>query len=154
MFFFFQAKDGIRDLYVTGVQTCALPIDRKSTRLNSSQAEDGIRDLYVTGVQTCALPIDRKSTRLNSSHVEISYAVFCLTKVQTCALRSEEHTSELQSRRALVCRHLLVIIRRQPRSTLFPYTTLFQSKSTRLSSSHVEIPYAVFYWTGVQTCAL
>src|SRR5206468_7248904 len=24
--FFFQAKDGIRDLIVTGVQTCALPI--------------------------------------------------------------------------------------------------------------------------------
>src|SRR5204863_3857855 len=27
-FFFFQAEDGIRDLYVTGVQTCALPISR------------------------------------------------------------------------------------------------------------------------------
>src|SRR5438874_13767106 len=27
-FFFFQAEDGIRDLYVTGVQTCALPIYR------------------------------------------------------------------------------------------------------------------------------
>src|SRR6266496_4609405 len=26
MFFFCQAEDGIRDLYVTGVQTCALPI--------------------------------------------------------------------------------------------------------------------------------
>src|SRR2546421_4668893 len=25
-FFFFQAEDGIRDLIVTGVQTCALPI--------------------------------------------------------------------------------------------------------------------------------
>src|SRR5204862_2446667 len=25
-FLFFQAEDGIRDLYVTGVQTCALPI--------------------------------------------------------------------------------------------------------------------------------
>src|SRR5204862_5500343 len=25
-YFFFQAEDGIRDLYVTGVQTCALPI--------------------------------------------------------------------------------------------------------------------------------
>src|SRR5215471_19751340 len=25
-FFFFQAEDGIRGLYVTGVQTCALPI--------------------------------------------------------------------------------------------------------------------------------
>src|SRR5204862_4650340 len=28
-FFFFQAEDGIRDLYVTGVQTCALPISPK-----------------------------------------------------------------------------------------------------------------------------
>src|SRR2546421_8757547 len=27
-FFFFQAEDGIRDLIVTGVQTCALPIYR------------------------------------------------------------------------------------------------------------------------------
>src|SRR2546421_447880 len=26
LFFFFQAEDGIRDLIVTGVQTCALPI--------------------------------------------------------------------------------------------------------------------------------
>src|SRR3970040_1191766 len=88
--------------------------------------------------------------------------------------RSEEHTSELQSRRDLVCRLLLVMIRRPPRSTLFPYTTLFRSwassfstcrvsssgvvlatrsskspghgdrKSTRLNSSHVEISYAVF----------
>src|SRR5256886_3903191 len=33
-FFFFQAEDGIRDLTVTGVQTCALPIS-KSTRLVS-----------------------------------------------------------------------------------------------------------------------
>src|SRR6266496_5859588 len=32
-FFFFQAEDGIRDLYVTGVQTCALPI---STLLGSA----------------------------------------------------------------------------------------------------------------------
>src|SRR5438270_4075719 len=31
-FFFFQAEDGIRDLTVTGVQTCALPISRSSRR--------------------------------------------------------------------------------------------------------------------------
>src|SRR5690349_23449722 len=31
-FFFFQAEDGIRDLYVTGVQTCALPILRVASR--------------------------------------------------------------------------------------------------------------------------
>src|SRR2546427_1505645 len=29
-FFFFQAEDGIRDLTVTGVQTCALPISSLS----------------------------------------------------------------------------------------------------------------------------
>src|SRR2546430_7040397 len=31
MFFFFQAEDGIRDLTVTGVQTCALPISWERT---------------------------------------------------------------------------------------------------------------------------
>src|SRR3712207_7343051 len=31
-FFFFQAEDGIRDIGVTGVQTCALPISRHSPR--------------------------------------------------------------------------------------------------------------------------
>src|SRR5690606_40804383 len=28
--FFFRAEDGIRDFHVTGVQTCALPISRRS----------------------------------------------------------------------------------------------------------------------------
>src|SRR5256884_5242321 len=31
-FFFFQAEDGIRDVAVTGVQTCALPISRPTRR--------------------------------------------------------------------------------------------------------------------------
>src|SRR2546429_5365468 len=31
MFFFFQAEDGIRDVAVTGVQTCALPISPMPT---------------------------------------------------------------------------------------------------------------------------
>src|SRR5260221_2108633 len=39
-----------------------------------------------------------------------------------------------------------LMIRRPPRSTLFPYTTLFRSdrKSTRLNCSHTVISYAVF----------
>src|SRR5688572_31992719 len=37
-FFFFQAEDGIRDLTVTGVQTCALPI------LVVSEDVDAVRD--------------------------------------------------------------------------------------------------------------
>src|SRR5438874_3621992 len=36
--FFFQAEDGIRDLYVTGVQTCALPISIGVTNLENSRA--------------------------------------------------------------------------------------------------------------------
>src|SRR5438874_4787158 len=36
--FFFQAEDGIRDLYVTGVQTCALPI---SFVVHATQAAAG-----------------------------------------------------------------------------------------------------------------
>src|SRR2546430_4110158 len=34
MCFFFQAEDGIRDLTVTGVQTCALPICERAERRN------------------------------------------------------------------------------------------------------------------------
>ena len=46
--------------------------------------------------------------------------------------RSEEHTSELQSHRfisyAVFClKKIFLMIRRPPRSTLFPYTTLFRS---------------------------
>src|ERR1039457_7344561 len=68
---------------------------------------------------------------------------------------------------AVVLRFFFLMIRRPPRSTLFPYTTLFRSrrwrccagtrirwissrfswrdrKSTRLNSSHLVISYAVF----------
>src|SRR3712207_7611814 len=34
--FFFQAEDGIRDIGVTGVQTCALPISSYTSRIASS----------------------------------------------------------------------------------------------------------------------
>src|SRR3712207_9046048 len=44
-FFFFQAEDGIRDIGVTGVQTCALPIfheraemDERATQLEAAEA--------------------------------------------------------------------------------------------------------------------
>src|SRR3989440_7044188 len=40
--FFFQAEDGIRDLIVTGVQTCALPISsrRRHTRSDRDWSSD------------------------------------------------------------------------------------------------------------------
>src|SRR5688572_31993662 len=96
LFFFFQAEDGIRDLTVTGVQTCALPIsggahrarpgegigeagqrDRQDRR---GEAEGVLRGLRPAGTAVREGRLDRKSTRLNSSHSQISYAVFCLKK--------------------------------------------------------------------------
>src|SRR2546430_7584334 len=38
LFFFFQAEDGIRDLTVTGVQTCALPIFGEAERPTAADA--------------------------------------------------------------------------------------------------------------------
>src|SRR5256886_3022140 len=44
LFFFFQAEDGIRDLTVTGVQTCALPISGTGTALVTPFRRDGSLD--------------------------------------------------------------------------------------------------------------
>src|SRR3712207_9392576 len=38
LFFFFQAEDGIRDIGVTGVQTCALPISITRSIIRGSSA--------------------------------------------------------------------------------------------------------------------
>src|SRR2546430_4544491 len=77
---FFQAEDGIRDLTVTGVQTCALPIwsaAADTTRRTPSGRPPATR---ASARSKTAGRRDRKSTRLNSSHSQISYAVFCLKK--------------------------------------------------------------------------
>src|SRR2546422_5345951 len=84
-FFFFQAEDGIRDVAVTGVQTCALPISPRSirfaARVSASKARSRRPWAAATGRSTSpCVRRDRKSTRLNSSHGYISYAVFCLKK--------------------------------------------------------------------------
>src|SRR2546422_722631 len=51
MFFFFQAEDGIRDVAVTGVQTCALPISPGTTAQSggiSTRARAGGSDSPAT----------------------------------------------------------------------------------------------------------
>src|SRR6266478_1883996 len=97
---------------------------------------------------------DRKSTRLNSSHSQISYAVFCLKKkkekdVSVIIQQNNKHSGHLQLCHLFsifhecaseLCIHLcsslvsfffFLMIRRPPRSTLFPYTTLFRSPRGR-----------------------
>src|ERR1022692_4147135 len=97
---------------------------------------------------------DRKSTRLNSSHLVISYAVFCLKKKKKKKKINKEkktettHDGSTQRHSPVLTQRLYLLspitsfilflsfvcffffflmIRRPPRSTLFPYTTLFRS---------------------------
>src|SRR3712207_7429518 len=62
VFFFFQAEDGIRDIGVTGVQTCALPISGCHTtpgrrpRPCSSETVPPVLDLRPRGAAGPLLP--------------------------------------------------------------------------------------------------
>src|ERR1039457_2392784 len=103
---------------------------------------------------TSFTPLDRKSTRLNSSHLVISYAVFCLKKKKKKERLRAVHTGAVGDQcshrlavrvvwchivRSRLCAprcsplpscgyfFFFLMIRRPPRSTLFPYTTLFRS---------------------------
>src|SRR2546422_10380501 len=62
LFFFFQAEDGIRDVAVTGVQTCALPICRESRFLRGDLRPAEGRDAGAPGRRRC-LPRVRRSAR-------------------------------------------------------------------------------------------
>src|SRR2546430_13977141 len=75
LFFFFQAEDGIRDLTVTGVQTCALPIlivilDDATSEIYYAQLVEeesprtvmaGLREVIQAKGLFCALYSDRGS---------------------------------------------------------------------------------------------
>src|ERR1039458_8396073 len=102
---------------------------------------------------------DRKSTRLNSSHLGISYAVFCLKKNNTHShgVSPADATPSTRAGPRSILPLLVQIIpprptpwgvvnfihsnpplvfflmiRRPPRSTLFPYTTLFRSAAQQV----------------------
>src|SRR3990167_5404362 len=122
-----------------------------------------------------ALPISRPFSSKTKHHF-LNFHFGCFQICLAAHVRSEEHTSELQSQSNLRCRLFFLMIRRPPRSTLFPYTTLFRSralshqkqnitssiftlaafrsawqptldrKSTRLNSSHSQISDAVFFF--------
>src|SRR6202167_3342184 len=117
---------------------------------------------------------DRKSTRLNSSHHGISYAVFCLKKnidrrdgltkaerqreVPQVVVERLDHleVAELQPPFSLLhdrhlcaqCLFFFLMIRRPPRSTLFPYRTLFRSMSAPTSMCSPLCPKWASKWLG------
>src|SRR2546430_5610820 len=84
-FFFFQAEDGIRDLTVTGVQTCALPIWAARRDRSSNTLCNGTN----VACACCATRSAAARRWLNSGN------------------QDRKHTSELQSQSNLVCRLLL-----------------------------------------------
>src|SRR3712207_9581736 len=59
--FFFQAEDGIRDIGVTGVQTCALPIWAVARR--SLEALARVRDRPVERLERIAAVVHRHEGR-------------------------------------------------------------------------------------------
>src|SRR3712207_9150547 len=56
MVFFFQAEDGIRDIGVTGVQTCALPISKSRTPASGEGAGGRPADGPLPGKNPELLP--------------------------------------------------------------------------------------------------
>src|SRR2546430_2261906 len=87
LFFFFQAEDGIRDLTVTGVQTCALPIydalaqlrdkttppdvfRRLATRISVLLAAEALRDVPVA-TSTVETPIGPAEARRVAADVVV-----------------------------------------------------------------------------------
>src|SRR2546430_14995951 len=71
IFFFFQAEDGIRDLTVTGVQTCALPIYRRNTPRDGSAPVL----LYGYGSYGISVPVNFSANRLSLLDRGVIYAV-------------------------------------------------------------------------------
>src|SRR3989338_6947171 len=73
-----------------------------------------------------ALPIFSQRARTFEGQLQVELAQ--LQHMSTRLVhRSEEHTSELQSQFHLLCLLFFLMIRRPPRSPLFPYTPLFRS---------------------------
>src|SRR2546421_8425819 len=67
LFFFFQAEDGIRDLIVTGVQTCALPISVRARCITPRRRTTPLRRPCTTrslGARSAARsPVQRSAAR-------------------------------------------------------------------------------------------
>ena len=77
LFFFFQAEDGIRDVAVTGVQTCALPIPLAQQKRTQHRGKH---------------PAKSATPRSPNKSYVLNAAVFCLSLKPTfmVGVRSEE----------------------------------------------------------------
>src|SRR3989339_163633 len=137
----------------SGVQTCALRSEEHTSELQS-----------LTNL-VCRLLLENKNFVFGLGWFELSIFDDILTNIFYTRLRGGVDLDDVNIAPLV----FFLMIRRPPRSTLFPYTTLFRSgqcrrqvaadlqcvasrlicqsldrKSTRLNSSHDQISYAVF----------
>src|SRR6266496_1928291 len=91
-FFFFQAEDGIRDLYVTGVQTCALPISISKPR-------------YEQPARSAATPVVPEPLKGSRSE-ERRVGKECRSRWAPCHSKKKEKTEEVE-RAVVMCSNLL-----------------------------------------------
>src|SRR3712207_8021789 len=108
--FFFQAEDGIRDIGVTGVQTCALPI--LINCMAKSLSDIGADKIIISSIKKFMVSKNTAFIVLGITNVIMSWlfwptpAVMLIGAIMVPVaievglpkIRSEEHTSELQSR--------------------------------------------------------
>src|SRR3712207_3320885 len=76
VFFFFQAEDGIRDIGVTGVQTCALPILIRNKKAQDPDAEIKVLNLfaYTGGATLAAAKAGAHVTHVDASKGMVTWA--------------------------------------------------------------------------------
>src|SRR2546429_5120357 len=72
IFFFFQAEDGIRDVAVTGVQTCALPISTGAK--NQNKAAKAITTSSTMAIITSGLRRRGSASPFSANGLNISGA--------------------------------------------------------------------------------
>src|ERR1035437_10528499 len=86
--FFFQAEDGIRDIVVTGVQTCALPIyqtdlvehmkegDRFESKTWDLRSEEHTSELQSRQYLVCRLLLEKKIKSIHANILRAQRAKF------------------------------------------------------------------------------
>src|SRR2546430_13541847 len=114
IFFFFQAEDGIRDLTVTGVQTCALPISPQTAgRLQYGPAANTLRE-----ARSPQVPVEKRA----ADYLQV--AAMTAPLLGTGA----QQTPAVNTYNA-ACGELTMLLRNSEGGRL-------DRKSTRLNSSH------------------
>src|SRR2546429_6841259 len=147
LFFFFQAEDGIRDVAVTGVQTCALPI----SIVTAQRCEFGVKQPYRAEIDVQVELEAQAEQNIPGMLVPGDSRVADRPeedRVYVVAQVAERRLRERLARREVVIGAVGKALEVEPEAVLcgglLDRPERRDRKSTRLNSSHGYISYAVF----------